>query len=279
MVLSDDCCDHCHSESKDVLHALWLCPSISQVWSQNSTWDSMGSSPHFASFHVLVETIIETGKDLNIFATMVWAIWYRRNIMRTSKKHIPVQQVHLEVQKARSSYVRTIPPRPPDQTPHSDPRPIWKPPPWSKLKVNFDGFVFRENQRTGVGVIVRNAKGSVIASMVESFHLPFLVAAVEVIAAKKALQLAEDLGLSSIILEGDSKIDGLKSKNSSLKEYGHLLVEAKEVANQMDSVEFQYVLRQANKSTHNIARHVRHVSKFSVWIEDVPPHPCFCNSS
>ena len=98
--------------------------------------------------------------------------------------------------------------------------------------------MFRENQRAGVGVIVRNAKGSVIASMVESFHLPFLVAAVEVIAAKKALQLAEDLGLSSIILEGDSKIDGLKSKNSSLKEYGHLLVEAKEVANQMDSVEF-----------------------------------------
>ena len=91
MVLSDDCCDHCHSESGDVLHALWLCPSISQVWSQNSTWDSMGSSPHFASFHVLVETIIETGKDLNIFATMVWAIWYRRNTMRTSRKHIPVQ--------------------------------------------------------------------------------------------------------------------------------------------------------------------------------------------
>ena len=98
--------------------------------------------------------------------------------------------------------------------------------------------MFRENQRAGVGVIVWNAKGSVIASMVESFHLPFLVATVEVIAAKKALQFAEDLGLSSIILEGGSKIDGLKCKNSSLKEYGHLLVEAKEVANQMDSVEF-----------------------------------------
>lgn len=66
-----------------------------------------------------------------------------------------------------------------------------------------------------MGAIVCNAEGSVLASMAESFHLPFSVAAVEVIAAKKALQLAKDLGFSSIILEGDLKIaiEGLKSKN------------------------------------------------------------------
>jgi len=107
--------------------------------------------------------------------------------------------------------------------------------------------------------------------MAKSFHLPFSVATVEVLAAKKALQLAKDLGFHSIILEGDSKmaIDGLLSKNSSLNEYGHLLSEAKEVADQMDLVEFQFMPRQANKATHNIARHV---SKFTVWMEDVPPH-------
>ena len=110
--------------------------------------------------------------------------------------------------------------------------------------------------------------------MAETFHLPFSVAVVEVIAARKALQFAKDIGLSSIILEGDSKIaiDGLKSMNSFLNEYVHLLVEAKEVADQMDLVEFHYVPRQANKSAHNIARYARHVSEFTVWMEDVPPH-------
>ncbi|XP_075645278.1 uncharacterized protein LOC142616283 [Castanea sativa] len=158
--------------------------------------------------------------------------------------------------------------------PHSISRPIWKTPPWPKLKVNFDGAVFRENQRAGVGVIVRDAEGRVSASMAESFHLPFSVAAVEVLAAKKALQLTKDLGFHSIILEGDSKIaiDGLLSNNSILNEYGHLLSEAKEVAAQMDLVEFQFVSRQANKSAHNIARHARHVNEFTVWMEDVPPH-------
>ena len=110
--------------------------------------------------------------------------------------------------------------------------------------------------------------------MVETFHLPFSVAVVEVIATSKALQFAKDIGLSSIILEGDSKIaiDGLKSTNSFLNEYVHLLVEAKEVADQMDAVEFQHVPRQANKSAHNIARHAKYVNEFTVWMEDVPPN-------
>ena len=110
-------------------------------------------------------------------------------------------------------------------------------------------------------------------STAETFHLPFSVAVVEVIAARKALQFAKDIGLSSIILEGDSKIaiDGLKSMNSFLNEYGHLLVEAKEVADQMDAVEFQHMPRQVNKSAHNIARHAKYVSEFTVWMEDVPP--------
>ncbi|XP_030964540.1 uncharacterized protein LOC115985782 [Quercus lobata] len=149
---------------------------------------------------------------------------------------------------------------------HSISMPTWKPPPLSKLKVNFDRAVFMEDQCAEVGVIIRDTECRVCASMAESFHLLFSIAAIEVLAAKKALQLAKDLGFHSIILEGDLKttIDGLLSKNSPLNEYGHLLSEAKEVADQMDVVEFQFVPRQVTKSAHNIARHARHVSEFMV---------------
>nr|POE73512.1 hypothetical protein CFP56_33934 [Quercus suber] len=55
---------------------------------------------------------------------------------------------------------------------------------------------------------------------------------VEVIAITKALHFANDLGLPSIMLEGDSKItiDALASENSSLIEYGHLVDETRELA-------------------------------------------------
>ena len=134
--------------------------------------------------------------------------------------------------------------------------------------------MFRDDNLAGAGVIVQNENGRVIASMAESFQLPFSVTIVEVIAAKKALQFAKDLGLSSIVLEGDSKItiDGLMGEDSSLAEYGHLIDEAKEIAKKLVEVEFNHVQRQANNVAHNIARHARHVSKFSVWMEDVHPH-------
>nr|POE70401.1 hypothetical protein CFP56_61894 [Quercus suber] len=179
MVQMDECCDHYHEEPEDVLHTLWSCPSISQAWSQFDTWENLDCSPCFSSFKDLVEIVVEEGNDLNYFATTVWAIWSRRNSMRTSRQHIPVQQIYTEVQKARAANVRTIPPRLPDQTTHSEQWSTWKPPPWLKLKFNFDGFVFGEDQRARVGAIVRDAEGSVLASMAESFRLPFSVAVVD----------------------------------------------------------------------------------------------------
>lgn len=83
MILADDRCKHCSGETEDVLHALWSCPCLSQVWSQDRTWN-YNTRVQFSSFWDLVENIIETGTDLNLFATTVWAIWYRRNAIRTS---------------------------------------------------------------------------------------------------------------------------------------------------------------------------------------------------
>ena len=64
-----------------------------------------GPQPTLLLFKDLVETIVETGKDLNLFATTAWAIWNRWNTMRTRGTHVPVQQVHYEVQEARSTFI------------------------------------------------------------------------------------------------------------------------------------------------------------------------------
>ena len=96
-----------------------------------------------------------------------------------------------------------------------------------------------------VGVIIQDENGRVVPSMVEKFPLPFSVTAMEVITAKKAFKFALDLGLSSIVLEGDSKntIDALLSKDASLANFGHLIDEAKMLANQFVDVEFTHVKR------------------------------------
>ena len=58
----------------------------------------------------------------------------------------------------------------------------------------------------GIGVVIRNEQGLVIASMSKKFILPHSIDEVGVLVAIKAMDFAQDIGISSIILEGDSKV-------------------------------------------------------------------------
>ena len=120
--------------------------------------------------------------------------------------------------------------------------------------------------------MIGDRDGLVLASMADRFPLPHSIVVVELLAAIKALQLALELGYNSITLEGDSKIaiDAMRSGLPSLAVYGHLLEEVKFLVKGFAAVEFSFVPRQWNTLAHNIARHARHVSKYKVWMEDVP---------
>ena len=121
--------------------------------------------------------------------------------------------------------------------------------------------------------MIRDRNGLILTSMADRFPLPHAIVAVELIAAIKALKLALELGFNSKTLEGDSKItiDAMRSGLSSLAIYGHLLEEVKFLVRDFATVEFSFIPRQHNTLAHNIARHARDVSEYTIWMEDVLP--------
>ncbi|GLT76792.1 hypothetical protein SLA2020_484300 [Shorea laevis] len=83
-------------------------------------------------------------------------------------------------------------------------RPKWKKPDVGMVKGNWDAAIDFKNQRMGVGLVVRNSTGSVLAAMCSS--VPFITdpTTAEVVALQKAVSVCLDLGFQRIQLEGDA---------------------------------------------------------------------------
>ncbi|XP_028115293.1 uncharacterized protein LOC114313136 isoform X5 [Camellia sinensis] len=140
------------------------------------------------------------------------------------------------------------------------------------LKINFDGALFKELKAVGVGVVIRNHLGEVMAALSE--RLPFWVDSdcAEAYAATKAVELARDLGLSDIHLEGDSLriVKVLREEAEFMSEYGHILLQTVGVCKSFSRFHVSHVGRQGNGLAHGLARMARHQNYHQVWMEGLP---------
>ena len=141
------------------------------------------------------------------------------------------------------------------------------------MKVNFDGVLFKETDFAGLGVIIGNDLGQVMAVSAQVIPLPTSVETVEVLAARNAICLARELQLHKVIIEGDSEvvIKALNSSSASSTSFGHIICDIKITSAAFSEIKFCHTRRQGNLVAHSIARRACNFSPFIVWMEDVPP--------
>ncbi|XP_065629267.1 uncharacterized protein LOC136067405 [Quercus suber] len=73
-------------------------------------------------------------------------------------------------------------------------------------KTNYDGAVFAELEEVGIGVIIRDVKGLVIAALAKKIPYPGSVEVLEALVARRAARFAVELGLSGYEFEDDSEV-------------------------------------------------------------------------
>nr|XP_023924071.1 uncharacterized protein LOC112035480 [Quercus suber] len=82
-------------------------------------------------------------------------------------------------------------------------------------KLNFDASVFTDISASGIGVIIRNGSGQVMAALSSKGLAVTNSEEAEVLACRRALEFAIETGFSDLIVEGDnSKV--MQSLASSL---------------------------------------------------------------
>ena len=148
----------------------------------------------------------------------------------------------------------------------------WSPPGSSMMKTNFDGALFGESDQAGLGVVIRNSEGQVMAALSEKIQKPHSVQSVELLAARRAITFCIETGFQNSIFEGDSKlvIKLLRGMGLVKSQDGHIIKDILSYANSLQSFSFSHVSRQGNVVAHALAQKARLSFPLLAWMEFVP---------
>ena len=80
----------------------------------------------------------------------------------------------------------------------------WSPPCENRVKINFDGALFGESDSAGIGVMIRNSEGEVMAALFEKIVKPQAAELVEILAALRVVLFYIETGFYNSVFEGDS---------------------------------------------------------------------------
>nr|POF07442.1 putative ribonuclease h protein [Quercus suber] len=91
-VITEGYCDVCKLHQEDVVHTLFLCPALQPVWRSRNQWNH-STLQACSSFTDIFELIFAGNRELDLFATMLWTLWNRRNNLRLGKPALSISQV------------------------------------------------------------------------------------------------------------------------------------------------------------------------------------------
>jgi hypothetical protein len=168
-------------------------------------------------------------EEFELFVGIARRIWFRRNFVVHGGEFIHPNsflqgaiESDAEFRRTNSSYLSIA----------TDEREVhhvkWFPPSEGKYKVNWDAAIDTVNKRLGIGLIVRNHNGLVIAARSQTKMGCLEPVAVEELAAFQAIEFSIELGLQDIILEEDALqvVNALNFSDRCLNRFGQIVADA-----------------------------------------------------
>ncbi|KAF5468375.1 hypothetical protein F2P56_012531 [Juglans regia] len=149
---------------------------------------------------------------------------------------------------------------------------VWQALPLAWIKLNWDSAVDKVRGLVGVGVVVRNSSGNIIATLRTKKHLypdPLLD---EAFRALKMVQFGLELGLTHIIIEGDSLqvINNLRRDKEGYNSTSMYVHEAKQLLGNFAKWEIFHVRRNDNSLAHLLAKDALSNYDYIVMSDDLP---------
>ena len=185
----------------------------------------LGGYPKFRG--VVLTSIFYHGKRAAIFSVTTWCIWQQQNQVQNQQLHHSIDQLSQVAAEWLAEFVAAQPTTPTRAIQISLIQ--WKTSPPNSFKVNYDGSVCSSSNCSGIGVVIRDHDGLVIASLAQNLSQAYKPVEIEAKAATRAIEFAAKVGVDRVVIKGDSNVvtEALRSKNAGLASYGLLIGDGK----------------------------------------------------
>ena len=140
--------------------------------------------------------------------------------------------------------------------------------------MNFEAAIFSELDRTGVGAIVQNEQGQVMAAMTASGSKVSSSEEAELLACRRSIEFVVDVGFTKLIIEGDyvNVMQAISSSWINSLLLGYVVDDIHHLVHCLEWTRLSITRRGGTKVAHVLAQHSRNTLDNDVyWMEDSPP--------
>ncbi|KAH9688162.1 reverse transcriptase domain-containing protein [Citrus sinensis] len=204
-VVEEPTCKRCKLSVETISHALLECKAARKIWLQSPFSDPRLEANSQDIFSTLQHMAKELRKsDLELMVALCWSAWYARNKCIFDGREINPIVSAAKAESVLTDFQRV---RKPQQAHISvsikEKQQEWLPPPHNLFKVNVDAALNSENRSAGVGAVIRDSNGKIVAAGVNQHLLMGSASLAEAEAVLWGLQLARNAAVSSLIIESD----------------------------------------------------------------------------
>lgn len=226
-------------------------------------------------FMQLIEDLILrlSKEDLELFWVHCWLIWNQRNRVLhggiiQDPSRLNLRELDL-LDKFKTSQVQLAV--------HTNREAVqtWCPPLGNMYKLNFDAAIFTDTKSSSFGAIIRNNTGAVMAALSAKGPLVANSEEAEVLACRRALEFAMEVGFQEVVVEGDNAtvIRGLTATKPDKSMLENIYEDACYLALKFRKPLASCVRRSANGVAYSLARFAKFLSEECVWLEEEHPPP------
>ncbi|KAM6566407.1 hypothetical protein CsatA_025535 [Cannabis sativa] len=215
--------------------------------------------------------------EFELFLFTSWSIWKERNNVTHGGTSKPLSQIVSNIKRLFEEHIKAWNQRSFTNCSPCNSASNWSNPPYGQLKLNVDAAIDESSRTIGIGAILRNSNGDIVACFSKPMFGNFSVLQAECMAIVVAVDWIISSRLEINIVESDclTVISAFNNSHVHLNDFGSLLEDVAILFFRFPRVSLIHVRRMANTAADGLAVHALRMDEQIVWLENYPSFVTF----